>query len=127
MGHCVYTTNSFKDATLKAANLRGDADTVCAVTGQIAGALYGASGIPQSWLDRVQRWDGGTILARALMLYDHEPVGHEVALSDAACTTTELLGTCWRPLPVQPRLGVDRDSWDEVRKTAAPDQSSDDD
>ena len=30
-----------------------DADTVAAVTGQLAGALYGLSGIPDRWLDRL--------------------------------------------------------------------------
>ena len=38
---CVYNTSSFEDAVLKAINLGGDADTVGAITGQIAGALYG--------------------------------------------------------------------------------------
>ena len=38
---------------LLAANLAGDADTVVAVTGQPAGALYGLSGIPERWLERV--------------------------------------------------------------------------
>merc|ERR1712232_704971 len=51
--HCVYTTSSFVDATLKAANLCGDSDSVCAVVGQLAGALYGASSIPQDWLANV--------------------------------------------------------------------------
>lgn len=97
--HCVYTTNSFVEATLKAANLRGDADTVCAVTGQLAGALYGVTAIPDTWLARMQRFDGGTILARAVMLYNHEGVSREVALGDAACASSALLGTAW-PLPV---------------------------
>ena len=35
-----------------AINLADDADTVGAVTGQIAGALYGASAIPGRWLER---------------------------------------------------------------------------
>ena len=30
-----------------------DTDTVAAVTGQLAGALYGLSGIPDGWLDRL--------------------------------------------------------------------------
>ena len=41
----VESTNTFEDAVLKAANLGDDADTVAAVTGQIAGALYGYSRI----------------------------------------------------------------------------------
>ncbi|WP_119419759.1 ADP-ribosylglycohydrolase family protein [Desertibaculum subflavum] len=39
----------FRDALLLAVNLGGDADTVGAVAGQIAGALWGASGIPPEW------------------------------------------------------------------------------
>src|SRR5688572_5705712 len=35
--HCIYTTDSLVSALLKCANIRGDADSVCAVTGQIAG------------------------------------------------------------------------------------------
>jgi ADP-ribosyl-[dinitrogen reductase] hydrolase len=90
--HCVYSTSTFEEACLKAANLRGDSDSVCAVVGQIAGALYGASAIPDSWLNELQRWDGGSIAARALMLHDHEVLGREAALSDAACATAATLG-----------------------------------
>lgn len=50
---CFYTTNSFSEAVLAAANLGDDADTTAAITGQIAGAYYGESGIPQKWLDTV--------------------------------------------------------------------------
>jgi len=50
---CVATSGDFYTAVLKAANLGDDADTVGAVTGQIAGALYGLSGIPMDWLDRL--------------------------------------------------------------------------
>ena len=50
---CFYTTDSFRDAVLAAANLGDDADTTAAITGQIAGAFYGESGIPQEWLDTV--------------------------------------------------------------------------
>jgi len=46
----VWNTNNFRDAILLAANLADDADSVAATTGQIAGALYGYSGIPENWL-----------------------------------------------------------------------------
>lgn len=49
----VTRTSSFRDAVLLAANLGEDADTTAAVAGQIAGALYGLSGIPETWLDRL--------------------------------------------------------------------------
>ena len=50
---CVDTTNSFQDAVLKAVNLGEDADTVGAVTGQLAGARYGIEDIPDEWLSEL--------------------------------------------------------------------------
>lgn len=47
----VSRTTSFRSAVLLAANLGEDADTTAAVAGQLAGAIYGVSGIPQDWLD----------------------------------------------------------------------------
>ncbi len=49
----VATTGDFRTAILAAANLGDDADTTAAVAGQLAGAIYGASGIPAEWLDRL--------------------------------------------------------------------------
>ena len=49
----VSRTGSFEEAVLLAANLGDDADTTAAITGQLAGALYGAAGIPQRWLDKL--------------------------------------------------------------------------
>lgn len=49
----VATTGSFRDAVLAAANLGDDADTVGAVAGQLAGALYGVEGLPAEWLARL--------------------------------------------------------------------------
>jgi ADP-ribosyl-[dinitrogen reductase] hydrolase len=46
-------SSSFEEAVLLAANLGEDADTTAAITGQLAGALYGADGIPKRWLDRL--------------------------------------------------------------------------
>ena len=49
----VWNTDNFKDAILLAANLADDADSVAATTGQIAGALYGVSGMPKEWVSQV--------------------------------------------------------------------------
>lgn len=49
----VARTSDFRSAILLAANLGGDADTTAAIAGQLAGAIYGASGIPQEWLERL--------------------------------------------------------------------------
>lgn len=46
---CVHTTSTYAEAVLAAANLGDDADTTAAITGQIAGAMYGIEGIPSSW------------------------------------------------------------------------------
>lgn len=46
-------TSDFRTAILTAANLGGDADTTAAIAGQLAGALYGASGIPEEWVKKV--------------------------------------------------------------------------
>ena len=42
-------TSSFGEGALKAVNLGDDADTTAAIYGQLAGAFYGYSSIPQSW------------------------------------------------------------------------------
>ena len=46
-------TENYRDAILMAANLGDDADTTAAICGQIAGAFYGLSGIPDAWLSRL--------------------------------------------------------------------------
>lgn len=43
-------TDNFRAAILAAANLGDDADTTAAISGQLAGAYYGRSGIPEDWL-----------------------------------------------------------------------------
>lgn len=48
---CVLNTNSYKDAVLKAVNLGDDTDTTGAVTGAIAGILYGYENIPEKWIE----------------------------------------------------------------------------
>lgn len=64
---CFDKTGSFRDAILLAANLGDDADTTAAVCGQLAGAYYGASGIPEGWLQKLTMRAEITRLARQLM------------------------------------------------------------
>jgi ADP-ribosylglycohydrolase len=52
---CLMTTNSYKEATLKAVNLGSDTDTTGAVTGGLAGLLYGWETIPENWLLQIAR------------------------------------------------------------------------
>ena len=50
-----HRSESFRDGCLIAANLGEDADTTAAVYGQIAGAWYGGSAIPEAWLARLSK------------------------------------------------------------------------
>ena len=50
---CIGTTNSFKDAVLKAVNLGEDTDTIGAITGTLAGAKYSFESIPKEWIERI--------------------------------------------------------------------------
>lgn len=45
------TTSSYEDAVRAAIDLGGDTDTVAAVTGALAGAVYGIAGIPDRWTE----------------------------------------------------------------------------
>src|SRR5262245_13081137 len=47
----------FRTAVLRGVNLGDDADTTGAVTGQLAGACWGESGIPREWLAGLARRD----------------------------------------------------------------------
>ena len=47
------TTNSYYEAIIKAINLGGDTDTTAAITGGLAGCLYGFESIPDRWLEPI--------------------------------------------------------------------------
>ncbi|NUU95476.1 hypothetical protein XO10_04120 [Marinitoga sp. 1135] len=53
----IYNTNSFKDAVLTAVRFGGDTDTLGAIVGQMAGALYGLENIPKVWLLKLAKKD----------------------------------------------------------------------
>ena len=61
-----HTTDSFEVGALAAVNLGDDADTTAAICGQIAGAYYGLSGIPENWRQRLALYDDIEQLADAL-------------------------------------------------------------
>lgn len=63
---CVARTTNFAEAVLLAANLGDDADTTAAITGQLAGAHYGVTGIPVRWLERLAWRERITDLAEGL-------------------------------------------------------------
>jgi ADP-ribosyl-[dinitrogen reductase] hydrolase len=52
---CLLTTETYRDAVLKAVNLGLDTDTTGAVTGGLAGLLYGFDNIPKHWVQQLAR------------------------------------------------------------------------
>jgi ADP-ribosyl-[dinitrogen reductase] hydrolase len=64
---CFWTTDSFEEAILTAANLGEDADTTAAVCGQLAGAHYGERYIPDQWLRGLVQRDVIASLADRLL------------------------------------------------------------
>ena len=66
--HILYHTTSFEQAITIASRLCGDADSVAAVVGQIAGAYYGLKNIPAKWINNLLQWDDGTIALRGYIL-----------------------------------------------------------
>lgn len=63
---CLLKTTSYKEAVLKAVNLGSDTDTTGAVTGGLAGLLYGWKTIPTEWLTALARKDDIIDLAKRL-------------------------------------------------------------
>lgn len=50
---CYARHDNFRGTVLEAVNLGDDADTTGAIAGQLAGATYGAAGIPTEWIERL--------------------------------------------------------------------------
>lgn len=51
----VTSTNNFEEVIVGAVNDGGDADTIAALAGGLAGTLYGYSTIPERWLERLEK------------------------------------------------------------------------
>lgn len=51
---CILNTQDYEEAVIKAINLGEDTDTVGAVTGSIAGIIYGNEKIPERWLSKLK-------------------------------------------------------------------------
>lgn len=49
--NAIRDTSTFEDALIYAVNLGGDADTIGAITGGLAGAIYGSKEIPLRWVN----------------------------------------------------------------------------
>lgn len=54
---CLWDSEGFADAICNAANMGGDADTIAAICGGLAGALYGFQAIPQEWVSALSAHD----------------------------------------------------------------------
>lgn len=52
---CAYRYGSYADAVLGAVNLGDDTDTTAAVTGGLAGVMYGIHAIPKTWREAITR------------------------------------------------------------------------
>lgn len=65
--YCLLTTESYRECVLKAVNLGDDTDTVAAVAGGLAGALYGYDAIPSEWLAVLRKKDDIVHLCDALL------------------------------------------------------------
>ena len=76
---CFLHSDSFEAAILVAANLGDDADTTAAVCGQVAGAYYGASAIPERWLERLVMLREIADLADRLHAAGRSPLSADVA------------------------------------------------
>lgn len=63
---CLLTTDNYKEAVLKAVNLGSDTDTTGAVTGGLAGLLYGLDNIPKRWITQLARKEDIENLAERL-------------------------------------------------------------
>ncbi len=62
-------TESFEEGAILAANLGGDADTVAAVYGQLAGAYYGELQINPEWIKRLAKFHAFYIYADKLLRF----------------------------------------------------------
>jgi len=55
--YALWDSGDFDEAIIKAANMGGDADTIAAICGGMAGALYGFATIPQEWIAALSEVD----------------------------------------------------------------------
>lgn len=52
---CILTSDSYSESVLKAVNLGSDTDTTGAVTGGLAGLIYGFDSIPKQWINQLAK------------------------------------------------------------------------
>ena len=76
---CLLTTDSYEKCVLKAVNLGRDTDSVAAIAGGIAGAIYGYDSIPKEWLDALMRRE---YIENACRKARESWLGEDIPLSD---------------------------------------------
>lgn len=54
---CLLKSSSYEEALLKAVNLGGDTDTIGAISGGLAGLIYGYESIPKDWIEALRAKD----------------------------------------------------------------------
>ncbi len=93
-----WSTDSFEEGVLKAANLGDDADTTGAIYGQLAGTYYGYEAIPQRWRQLVAMVDRIIELADGLLVLansDVEPVQPDSSDECDSPDSSERGGSVW--------------------------------
>ena len=68
------TAGSAEEAITASVNRGGDTDTLGAVTGAVAGARFGATALPERWLEQLQYREELELLAKALASTDMTPI-----------------------------------------------------
>lgn len=71
--HDALTADSAEDAIVTAVNRGGDADTIGAVTGTLAGARFGLESLPDRWLTTIEYREDLELLAQALATTEIDP------------------------------------------------------
>lgn len=75
--HDALTAESAEDAIVTAVNRGGDADTIGAIAGAVAGARFGASALPERWLEAIDDRENLASLADDLLELSRRPLpGH---------------------------------------------------
>jgi ADP-ribosylglycohydrolase len=52
---CLMRNTNYAETVLNAVNLGEDTDTTAAITGGLAGIIYGSENIPQKWIDKLAK------------------------------------------------------------------------
>ncbi len=71
--YCALSANNLEEGIITAVNITGDSDSTGAITGNLLGAMAGASEIPPRWLAQLELRDVIETVAQDLILL---PLAH---------------------------------------------------